>query len=494
MRLARDLLHQIANQNLSESERANLRCRLAGQLQEAGNYEAASETLGELWQGVCERPKLDGLTDATSATVLLRVGSLTRDIGSAGQIKGAQETAKDLLTESISLFQALRITDGVAEAQIEMAVCYRREGAFDEARVMLKTALENLRENRADLIALAMLRSATVEGSAQRFHDALRIYAEAAPLIEKNDDPILSGKFHHCFGTLLKKLGVAEQCQDYIDRALIEFAAASFYFEEAELTRHQASVENNLGFLYFTIGKLAEAHEHLDRAQALFTSLRDRVHLAQVDETRARILLAEGKIVEAEKLVSSSVQTLETGGEQSLLAEALSTQGIALTRMRDFDKAQVTLERAVEVAEQVGDTESAAQATLLMIEQLGTYLSNNDLKATVDHALQLLKNTQDMSTLRRLVNCIWQVLSLIHASPGFPASVDWSKFSVTDEVLRYEAHFVRLALKDSGGSHTSSAFARTSKSPDPLELARYSTQGPHRRKDANQIAQKRHPK
>src|SRR5882724_8740305 len=114
-------------------------------------------------------------------------------------------------------------------------------------------------------------------------------------------NPVLRGKFHNCFGTLLKKLWEVEQRHDYIDRALIEFAAASFHLEEGGDTRHEACVENNLGFLFCAIGKFGEAHEHLDRAQALFTTLKDKVHLAQVDETRARVMLAEGRFVDAEK-------------------------------------------------------------------------------------------------------------------------------------------------------------------------------------------------
>jgi len=92
-----------------------------------------------------------------------------------------------------------------------------------------------------------------------------------------------------------------------------------------------------------------------------------------------------------------------------------------------------------------------------MIEQLGAHLSNDDLKGAVDHARELLDNTQDMSTLKRLIKCASRVLSLIHASPRFPVSVDWTNFSVQNEVLRYEAHFIRLALKDSGGRVTHAA-------------------------------------
>ena len=457
MNLAKQLLYQIADQSLSTNERAQLRCKLAKQLEEAGNYEAAREAMGELWQRVGERPELERLDHETAAEVLLRAGALTGWIGSTRQIEGSQEAAKDLITESISIFSSLANTEKLSAAQTDLAYCYWREGALDEARVILQEALVRLAYSESETRAVALLRSAIVEGSAQRFHDALRFYTEATPLFEKSNDPIVKGKFHLCFGTLLKKLGEAEQCPDYIDRALIEFTAASFHFEQGGDPRHEACVENNLGFLFCTIGKWAEAHEHLDRAQALFTSLKDKVHLAQVDETRARVMLAEGRIVDAEKLLSIAVRALENGGEQSLLGEALRTQGIARARLRHLDKAQITLQRAIEVAEQAGDVEGAGLATLLMIELLGHHLSNDDLTATVDHAWELLKNTQDMSTLKRLINCTRRVLLLIHRSPRFPGSVDWTNFSFKDEVQRYEAHFIRLALQDSGGKVTQAA-------------------------------------
>jgi CheY-like chemotaxis protein len=457
MNLAQDLQHQIAKPDLSLSERAHLRCLLVKQLEEAGNYEAAREAMGELWQGVGERPELEGLDQFVTAEVLLRVGALTADIGSCRQVEGAQETAKNLISEALLLFENLGKKEGVAEAQIEIAVCYWREGAFDEARVMLQEALTKLGDCESDLKSIAMLRSVLVETSAQRFHDALHIATEAASLFEKSTNDVLKGKFHYGFGMLLRKLGTADCREDYVDRALIEYAAASFYFEQAGLARYEGFVESNLGFLFCVIGKFAKAHEHLDRAQALFTSLKDRVHLAQVDETRARVLLAEGRVANAEKIVQAAVQTLEKGGEHSLLAEALSTHGIALARLGNSDRAQSTLQRAIDVAEHAGDPESAGQAALAMIEQVGAHLSNNDLTATVDRADVLLKNTQDISTLKRLVKCTRRVLLLIQSSPGFPASVDWSNFSIKDEVLSYEAHFIQLALKDTGGKVTPAA-------------------------------------
>src|SRR5882672_2107031 len=108
MNLAKEL-HQIGDLSLSHSERAKLRCRLARQLEEAGNYEAARDAMGDLWQRVGERPLLAGLDHQTKAEVLLVAGALTGWIGSTKQIPGAQEFAKDLLSESISIFESLQL-------------------------------------------------------------------------------------------------------------------------------------------------------------------------------------------------------------------------------------------------------------------------------------------------------------------------------------------------------------------------------------------------
>jgi len=117
MNLAKPLLEEIDRPGLSVNERAVLRCRLARNLEEAGDYEAASEALAELWQGVGSRPMVAGLDDETRAEVSLRVGALTGWIGSASQIEGSQEMAKDLISESLRAFEQLGQRSKVGEAR-----------------------------------------------------------------------------------------------------------------------------------------------------------------------------------------------------------------------------------------------------------------------------------------------------------------------------------------------------------------------------------------
>src|ERR1700741_811605 len=308
--------------------------------------------MGELWQRIGERPSLDTLDDESQGEVLLRAGVLTGWIGSAKQITGAQETAKNLLTDSISIFKRLRATNSVAEAEIEIAYCYWREGAFDNGRILLREALGHLPNSEVELRAKALLRSAIIDWAASRYQDALKIFTDAAPLFDLVENHCLKGSFHNQYAIVLRNVAAVEKRADYVDLALIEYTAAAYHFAEAGHIRYQACVENNLGFLFWQVHKLVEAHEHLDRAQILFARLKDDLHGALVDETRARVLLSEGRLVDAEKAARRAVRILENGDEPSWLAEALISLGVSLGRLRRFEEARSTLERAIECAHQ----------------------------------------------------------------------------------------------------------------------------------------------
>lgn len=411
MHLHTSLLRQLDNPRLSRDERAELRCRLAKELEDAGNYEAARNALGELWQRIGERPKVEGLDQHIAAEVLLRVGSLTGWIGSSQQIEGAQETAKNLVSESMAVFESLGEVEKVAEAQTELAYCYWREGAFDEARVILRDVLGRLANTEGEVKAIALLRSAIVELSANRPNDALRLLTDAAPLIEASSSHALKGKYHGNLGIILKNLSNDPQCEDYLDRALVEHTAASFHYEQAGHTRYRARNENSLGFLYFKAKRFSEAHEHLDRARRLFIGLKESGSVAQVDETRARALLAQGRNAEAERIARLAVRTLEKGDERFVLAEALATHGTALGRLGHDEQARSTLQHAIEVAEQAGSLDRAGQAALTMIEELGERLTLTEMQSIYDRADNLLTHTTDRATLSRLRSCARQVVN-----------------------------------------------------------------------------------
>jgi hypothetical protein len=115
---------QLNNPNLSRDEQADLRCQIAKQREERGDFEAAPETMGELWQRIGEPPQVKDLQPIIAGEVLLRAGVLTGWIASKNQVEGAQETAKNLITENLNIFESRQYVKKIAEAQIELAYCY----------------------------------------------------------------------------------------------------------------------------------------------------------------------------------------------------------------------------------------------------------------------------------------------------------------------------------------------------------------------------------
>lgn len=411
MSLAITLSQRLDDPALDPNERAFLRCRIASEMEQAGDYEAARLAMSGLWERVGERPQLDGLEPQVAAEVLLRAGSLSGWIGSTQQVEGAQEAAKDLLSESASIFKELKNTDKAAEASNALAVCYWREGACDEALVILQEVLLNLSDDNHELKTRALLNKAMVECVVKHFHEALNSLSVAAPLFEASDNHPLKGNFHNTLATALKNLGAAESRTDYIDRALIEYAAASHHYEQAGHRRNCARVENNLGFLYLSIGKFKEAHERLDYARRIFVTLKDSGGIAQVDETRARVFIEQRNPAEAERLTRASVRMLETGGEQALLTESLTTHGAALARLGRTQQARAAFERAIVIAEQSVSRESAGLSALTLLEELGGRLTGDERRAAYERADSMLGETAQPDILKRLRKCAARIFA-----------------------------------------------------------------------------------
>ena len=257
-----------------------------------------------------EQPKLSGLEESTAAEVLLRAGVLTGYVGSKNQIEDAQENAKDLITQSQAIFEARKNRKKIAEAQTELALIYWRTGENNEARDSLNEALALL-STENDVKAKAVIRLAVVEFRADRHEKALRILRRHARLFDRIQNHTLKGSYHDTLGNALEDLSVLKKRAEYVDRALIEYAAARFHFEQAGHKFYLAALENNLGMLYFRINRRDEAHEHLDRARRIFANLKEVSLVAQVDETRASVFLAQGRITEAEAAARAAVRVQE---------------------------------------------------------------------------------------------------------------------------------------------------------------------------------------
>lgn len=124
--------------------------------------------------------------------------------------------------------------------------------------------------------AKAVIRLAIVECEAASYNKALRFLAHHAPVFQKINNETLKGSFHQILGTVLRHVWESKQRGDYLDRALIEYAAASYHFDRAKHKCYLANVENQLGIIYFNINRCEEAHQHLDNARRIHANFKRR--------------------------------------------------------------------------------------------------------------------------------------------------------------------------------------------------------------------------
>lgn len=460
MKITSPKLH---SSHLTANEKALLRCEMALELKDKGDYAGAQEVLQPLWKLPGERPDTNGLYPSVAAEVLLCVGILTCWIGSKSEIGDAQETAKDLLGESINFFQSIGDLKKVAAARSELAYCYWCEGALEEARIMFEEALQKLTAE-GNTRARSLLGLAVVEWSASRYNMALKILTDNAALFKKITNHAIKGAYHSQVAMVLRMLATPGNRDDYLQRAVNEYQEADYNFKLAQNTIFRADVKNNVGNLLRQLSRFREAHKYLEEARRLAIRVRDKVRNAQIDDTRAQVFIAEKKFKEAEAVARNAVRVLEKSGHQCLLADALITQGIALARLKRSEHAQFTFQKAIEVAHQVGALNKAGLAALTLIEELGE-LSADTLYAAYDRASEWLAKSQSQDLLLRVNAAARKVFSRMRcevraeeapAEDAIEALLN-KPCDLPSEVLKFEGSLVRQALVKANGSLTRAA-------------------------------------
>jgi tetratricopeptide (TPR) repeat protein len=342
------------------SARAIVCARAAARYEECGDYERAIDTLSQFWRGDLERPNVRGLNDEAKAALLLRVGSLTAWVGSKRQLEGWQEAAKNLLSESADLSEAVDV-EAWLNARKHLALCYWREGNFDEARAIVTVALGRAPSESEPELSLKLVLG-LIERSQGHYNEALRLHQAIAAQVEHAGSDFLSAMFHNGLGLTFRNLGET-------DRGIIELTAAAYYFTRLNHQRYLMANEINVGNLLVQASQFDDAHLHFDRAERLAGELRDLVHLAHTKDSRALAYLKEKKYEAAEREARAAVTILEKGDEHGLLVDFLLNHALALEGLRSSETLPVLL-RAYQIASESISSERAAQIVLRILGTL----------------------------------------------------------------------------------------------------------------------------
>jgi tetratricopeptide (TPR) repeat protein len=159
-------------------------------------------------------------------------------------------------------------------------------------------------------------------------------------------------------------------------------------------------------------------------------SAKNRVQTAVIDENNAQVLIAEGRLKEAEAIARYAVRVLDKTGHQGFLADALITHGTALARLGKSEQAQFTLQRAV-------------------VRELA-----------YDRASEWLATSQSQEVLQRVI----AVSKKVRTNPSVEVNAGSAtegllntKCDLTQEKLKHERELIRKALANVGGRLTRAA-------------------------------------
>ncbi len=363
----RYVVEQIRAATPTAAEETQIFCAIAREQIEAGNYKGACKILKRHWT-IGEWPRLDGLSSYSAGDLLFTTGSLMGCVSGAQQLHSGQKLAEALLNGAIGIFENLALRTRSAEAQIELAFCYFRDGLFDLARSTMIGALKLLPTDNLELKSIALIRLGIIERQAGNLAESLARLQEAEPVAEVVG-PRVSARHHQELATTLKELNNTETARHDSEEIQAHYRRALYEFQAVGHHRYAAAAQNNHGYLLMTLGQWEESEQQLCRARSLFESLDDKLCSAQVDETLARLHLAQRRYDLAERSISKAVKTLSLGTDDAILTESLTTQGLILMRMGRQREGTLALYHAAQLAQRCGDNKGERRALAIMVEE-----------------------------------------------------------------------------------------------------------------------------
>jgi len=308
--------------------------------------------------------------------------------------------------------------------------------------------------------ARALLKLTTVEFSASRYEEALAILTDNEPIFSRITNHTTKGTYHNQLAITVRNLArKSESKEKYLQRAVNEFEKADQEFKRARNPVFRADVKNNVGLVLSNLSRFKEAHKYLDEARRLSVSFKDKARTAQYDESSAQVFIAEGKFKEAESVARRAARALEKGGHQCLVADALITQGIALARLDQTERAQSIFQRAIEVAYQVDALDKAGVAALTMIEEISE-LSPATLQAAYGRARAWLAESPSQEMKLRLGDAAGKLAASVHIEISAEEAMGillTKPGDLQEKILQYEGALIRRALTQANGSVTRAA-------------------------------------
>lgn len=156
----------------------------------------------------------------------------------------------------------------------------------------------------------------------------------------------------------LNGLGNALQFQSEYDSAISTYLRGLGIAKRNHFSREEATLQNNLGSLYFTYGRYEEAEKYLNKALPTFESLQDTIwltrtiiNLAGVDYMNADFEASLSKLKRAAKMSSATNNLQSEGGTYCNIASVYES-------INKLDSAIIYIDKGINILKKLNDKRS----------------------------------------------------------------------------------------------------------------------------------------
>lgn len=307
---------------------------------------------------------------------------------------GKSPEARSSFAQALELQRQVGHRWGEAVASANLCLMELVAGELRAGAECYQQAIPLLDEVRAvDLAATAASNAGRAQDLLGEPEKALASYREAQKRLRVLGDPVKEARIFNNLGVLQVELGELQE-------ALTTYGQALAIFQESGDRRWQAQVLSNVGFVYDRLGQLPQALAHYRQALALWREIEDprgeasalaklgSVHreLGKPREARgflepalalrraagdrreeALILAQLGRLAldqgdsAAAGLLDQSIAIFQEIGDRMAEAEALRFQGMSFDAVKRPQEALECLDRALELARQLGYRHSEAR-------------------------------------------------------------------------------------------------------------------------------------
>lgn len=306
---------------------------------EAQNAEACRDIklLGQVLEPVLsDRGDLEdipGVTAAERAELLRLAGFYLGYYGNLNAKPDFQERGKDLLSQSIDLFESEGLEEEAARARLNLAWRYLQQGSHNEADIILDYTKEVFGKRRSSPVFLRLkLFECVTASAAGEFDKALRKIKSLEAPMQKCTDAGIRAQFHI-------EAGYVNTEKARLPQALKHYEQAERFAKELNNERFEAIILGNIAFVLLNQNEFARSLDQIEKAIALNRSRGQNGFLAHNFDTKALGFLGLGEYGRALLAIDTSLELFREGDDYAGHCQAIFNKIRILFKLGEIEEA-----------------------------------------------------------------------------------------------------------------------------------------------------------